>query len=139
MPECRLASRHTWWHGSWSSSSSQRHDQRESNRELLNASDVALQQDVGYRLEVISPRILCPQRAVKQLIEQPRHNCAMKIVILVAWIIWKCRNGWMFYNIPPTIERCRDLLAQELKLLQHILKPCIGQNLESWMHSVHLS
>jgi hypothetical protein len=79
---------------------------------------------------VIVPRILYPQTAVKRLTEQLGHNCAMEIVILMAQSIWKCHNGWIFYNIPPTIERCRGLVAQELKLLRR-LKPCIAQNLQN--------
>jgi hypothetical protein len=36
---------------------------------------------------VITPRILSPQRVVKRLIDLLRQNCAMDIVILMAWSI----------------------------------------------------
>jgi hypothetical protein len=55
------------------------------------------------------------QRAVRHLILQLSIEGDMEIVILMAWSIWKCRNGWIFENIPPTIERRKLLLSQELK------------------------
>jgi hypothetical protein len=46
------------------------------------------------------------QRAVRHLIRQLNIEGAMEIVIIMAWSIWKYRDGWIFENIPPTIERC---------------------------------
>jgi hypothetical protein len=87
---------------------------------------------------VVPPRVLCPQRAIKHLTKHLINTCSMGIIILSAWSIWKCRNGWIFENEPPTLERYRSLLAQELRLLQYRVKPDIAEKIVQWMHSVHL-
>jgi hypothetical protein len=56
----------------------------------------------------------------------------------MTWSIWKCKNEWIFENIPPTIDRCRRLLSEELKFLLFKLKPHVADNLATWMQSVHL-
>jgi hypothetical protein len=32
----------------------------------------------------------------------------------MAWSIWKCWNGWIFDNLPPTVEGSRAFLRKEL-------------------------
>jgi hypothetical protein len=77
---------------------------------------------------VVAPIISYPQRAVLRLKRQIHNQCAMEIVILMAWCIWKCRNGWIFDNIPPSVERCRFLLKQELNYIQYRLKPDLSSS-----------
>jgi hypothetical protein len=36
---------------------------------------------------ITTPRVSCPKRTIQQLTRQPRHNCAIEIVILMAWSI----------------------------------------------------
>jgi hypothetical protein len=86
---------------------------------------------------VLTPNIACPQMAAQRIKRQLHTPCVMEIIILVAWSIWKCKNGWIFQNIPPTIERCQNFL-QELKWLQHRVKPDLSQNLSVWLDSDHL-
>jgi hypothetical protein len=45
---------------------------------------------------VSTPRISCPQRAVRRLSAQLPRYCAMEIIILMSRGIWKCRNCWIF-------------------------------------------
>jgi hypothetical protein len=89
-------------------------------------------------IRVVAPNISCPQRAVLRLKRQIHNQCAMEIVMPMAWCIWKCPKGWIFDNIPPSVERCRFLLKQELNYIQYRLKPDLSNNLQSWMLSVHL-
>jgi hypothetical protein len=77
-------------------------------------------------------------RVVKRLTMQIRHDCSLEIIVLMGWSIWKCRNGWIFDNIPPTVEGCRKILVDELKLLIFRLKSHIAENLVIWMQTMHL-
>jgi hypothetical protein len=83
-------------------------------------------------------RVICPQKAVIRLKRQLRHDSAIEIIILYAWCIWKCRNGWIFKNEAPTVIRFRLLLTQELRLLQYRVKEEIAENIVQWMQSVQL-
>jgi hypothetical protein len=49
-----------------------------------------------------------------------------------------CRNGWIFKNIPPTVEGCGRFLREELELLLFRVKPHIAEGLVTWMQSAHL-
>jgi hypothetical protein len=72
----------------------------------------------GWRsIGVTAPGINCPQRAATSIIRQLHVQGALEIMILMTWSIWKCHNGWIFENNPPSIERCGALLSQELKWL----------------------
>jgi hypothetical protein len=57
----------------------------------------------------------------------------MEIVILMAWSIWKCRNEWIFENRPPSIQRCRSFLSEELKWLLLRANQSLANSLSSWM------
>jgi hypothetical protein len=87
---------------------------------------------------ITTPRVLCQKTAVQRLTRQLRHPCSIEIIILRIWSIWKCRNGWLFDGIPPTIERCRRFLGEELQNLTFRLKPCVVEILLSWIQSVQL-
>ena len=41
----------------------------------------------------------------------------MEIIILMSWSIWKCRNGWIFENIPPTTDSCKEIFVSEMLLM----------------------
>jgi hypothetical protein len=79
-----------------------------------------------------------PPTAVIRLKRQLRNDSAIEIIMLPAWCIWKCRNGWIFENEAPTVIGLRLLLAQELRLLQYRVKEEIAENIVQWMQSVQL-
>jgi hypothetical protein len=62
--------------------------------------------------------VSCPHRAISRLIRQLRHTCALEIIILSAWSIWKCGNGLIFENEAPSVGIFRGSLSKELRLLQ---------------------
>ena len=45
---------------------------------------------------VISPSTSCPKTAVARLRRQLNVPFWMEIITLMAWSIWKARNGWIF-------------------------------------------
>jgi hypothetical protein len=75
---------------------------------------------------------------VQRLMRQLRHPCSWEIIMLMAWSIWKCWNGWIFDNLPPTVEGSRAFLRKELIHLLLRIKPGVSENLVSWMQSVQL-
>jgi hypothetical protein len=87
---------------------------------------------------LIPPRVSCPQRAVTRLTRQLRHSCALEIIMLSVWSIWKCRNDWIFENEVPTVDKFRRSLAQELRFLQFRVKEELAVNIVQWMQLVHL-
>jgi hypothetical protein len=58
--------------------------------------------------------------------------------MLMAWSIWKCQNGWIFDNMPPTVEGSRAFLRKEIIHLLLRLKPRVSENLVSLMQYVQL-
>jgi hypothetical protein len=80
-------------------------------------------------IRITPPRVTNPHRAVTRMEKQLRHRCAMEIVILMSWSIWKCKNGWIFEGIPPTVDRCRLFLREELKALLFRLQPDSAESL----------
>jgi hypothetical protein len=38
-------------------------------------------------------------------------------MILMSWSIQKCKNRWIFENIPPSVDKCENFLLHELKWL----------------------
>jgi hypothetical protein len=57
----------------------------------------------------------------------------LETIILLTWCIWKSRNNWVFNEIPPTVEGCRDMFKTEMNLLCHRVKPVIGDKIKTWI------
>jgi hypothetical protein len=72
---------------------------------------------------ILPPQINCPCKAVLRLNRQLNMVGAFEVIILMSWSIWQCHNGWIFYNIPPTVNRCRRIFFHELNWLLLRLKP----------------
>jgi hypothetical protein len=61
----------------------------------------------------------------------------MEIIIIMSWCIWISRNNWIFNEILPTVEACREMLKGEMRLMCHRIKPGVGDRIRSWIqHSV---
>jgi hypothetical protein len=43
----------------------------------------------------------------------------MEIIILMAWSIWTTRNDWIFNNIDPSVENCKQKFISEFSLMMH--------------------
>jgi hypothetical protein len=80
---------------------------------------------------ILVPRERCPQRAAIRLMRQLDINGALEILILMCWSIRKCRKGWIFESITPSVERCRIFFSQELKWLQLRAKAPLSPSISS--------
>jgi hypothetical protein len=80
-----------------------------------------------------SPNISDPQRAVARLKRQLNIGWAMELIMIMAWSIWKTRNGWIFENKPPTVSGCKALFEQEMLLVCHRMKPEVAQSVRQWL------
>jgi hypothetical protein len=47
----------------------------------------------------------------------------MEIIVLMTWSIWTTRNDWVFDDIHPSVQRCKDKFVGEFSLLLHRIKP----------------
>ena len=79
------------------------------------------------------PRSSSPEVATARLKSQIQNAFSMEIIILMIWSIWKCRNGWIFQNIPPTIQDCFRIFSTELRHLEHRVKNNIALDIHSWL------
>jgi hypothetical protein len=57
----------------------------------------------------------------------------MEIIILMAWSIWNTRNDWIFSELDPSVQRCRDKFVREFSLLLLRAKPASIPALQSWL------
>jgi hypothetical protein len=60
----------------------------------------------------------------------------MEIIILIAWSIWTTRNDWIFNEMDPSVERCRDKFIREFSLVLLRAKPTSIPTLKSWLASL---
>ena len=82
---------------------------------------------------VLPPRTANPEVAVTRIKRQLQVPCYMEIIILMSWSIWKCRNGWIFDNIPPTVEDCRESLRKELLMVVHRANHSLKDHILQWL------
>ncbi|KAL6596864.1 hypothetical protein ACP70R_046998 [Stipagrostis hirtigluma subsp. patula] len=59
------------------------------------------------------PRTLNPYHAIRSFKEQLGVPFFMEVIIIMAWSIWTVRNNWLFNNVDPSVERCRDIFQKE--------------------------
>jgi hypothetical protein len=59
----------------------------------------------------------------------------MEIIILMSWSIWTVRNDWIFNNLDPSIQRCKDKFVHEFKLLLHRVRPDRAALMNVWLQS----
>jgi hypothetical protein len=60
----------------------------------------------------------------------------MEIIILMEWSIWTTRNDWIFNEMDPSVQRCRDKFIRGFSLLLLRAKPTSIPALESWLASL---
>jgi hypothetical protein len=76
-------------------------------------------------------------RPVTSIINRIRRHLGlpffMEIIILMAWSIWTTRNDWIFSELDPSVERCRDKFIREFSLLLLRTKPTSITALQSWL------
>ncbi|TVU31700.1 hypothetical protein EJB05_23398, partial [Eragrostis curvula] len=73
---------------------------------------------------------------VKRLKRQLNVNFYMEVIILMSWSIWQTRNNWIFNNIDPTIEGCRQMFKKEMLLVVHRAKQKYFPALTSWIENL---
>jgi hypothetical protein len=52
------------------------------------------------------------------------------------WCIWKCRNEWVFENMPPTILSCKEGLKKEMWLVCYRMKENISTHTRLWLQQL---
>jgi hypothetical protein len=65
---------------------------------------------------VVPPRTSNPHLAVNRIAGELRKTWSMEIIMTMTWCIWKCRNRWIFEEVPPTIPLYKDMLIKKLIL-----------------------
>jgi hypothetical protein len=60
----------------------------------------------------------------------------MEILILMAWCIWTIRNDWIFNEIDPLVQRCKEKFVSEFSLLLLRVNPSKTLEMESWLNSL---
>jgi hypothetical protein len=49
----------------------------------------------------------------------------LEAIIIMTWCIWRCRNNWIFNEIPPLVSECKAMFRSEIVLLCHRVKPIL--------------
>jgi hypothetical protein len=77
-----------------------------------------------------------PHLAVWGIRRKLAQPWSMKTFITMMWCIWRCRNGWIFENTPPTIQWCKNIFAQEMTLKSYRMCEMIADNVRQWIQSL---
>jgi hypothetical protein len=60
----------------------------------------------------------------------------MEIIILMAWSIWTTRNDWIFNNIDPSVENCKQKFISEFSLMMHKIRTDKAPPMLVWLHTL---
>lgn len=56
---------------------------------------------------------------------------SMRMLVIMAWCIQKCRNGWIFEGTPPTTQLCKDLFKKEFLLITYRMRDWIVEDIRT--------
>jgi hypothetical protein len=74
-----------------------------------------------------------PDRATRHIKRSLNLPFALEIIILMMWCIWKKWNAWLFNNVNPSVEHCKDVFKKEFALVIHRAKDRWANDMESWL------
>lgn len=60
----------------------------------------------------------------------------LEVFFLVAWHIWKQRNGLIFQNIRPSFQALRSLFVKEVFLHMCRMKDPLKQIVSDWLQTL---
>jgi|UPI0001A886A1 hypothetical protein len=73
-------------------------------------------QSWGY-INIQIGQTLQPFQIMQSFKDQIRVPFFMKIIILMAWAIWKARNDLIFRGVNPSVHRTTSYFKEEMNLL----------------------
>jgi hypothetical protein len=54
----------------------------------------------------------------------------------MAWSIWTTRNDWIFNNIDPSVENCKQKFISEFSLMMHKIRTDKAPPMLVWLHTL---
>lgn len=60
-------------------------------------------------------------------------NFYLEVIILMCWSIWRRRNDWIFNNMPPSVQGCKDHFIDLFCLMLHRAKGKYFPHIRSWL------
>jgi hypothetical protein len=79
------------------------------------------------------PRTLDLTLAVLHIRARLTMPWRMEGIITMSWCIWKCRNNWIFENIPPTVAACKEMFKTEMNYICYQVKLETGAKSRNWI------
>jgi hypothetical protein len=73
---------------------------------------------------------------MKRMRQQMARPGKMEVVIIMSWCIWRCKNNWVFQDIPPTTGNYKNMFEEEMKLMRYRLKPAMADCIRLWLHQM---
>jgi hypothetical protein len=80
---------------------------------------------------------LDPFETLQSIKDQLRVPFFMKIIILLAWTIWKSRNDLIFKQINPSIQMAKRHFKEDFKLLILRAKRSYFPMIEQWIANLN--
>jgi hypothetical protein len=82
---------------------------------------------------IIPPRTVDLLNTLLRIRIRWKVSWRMEIIIIMSWCIWKSRNNWIFNEITPIVDACREMFKREMSLVCHRVKPEIGDKIRNWI------
>lgn len=107
---------------------------RETTSHLLLRCNFAKACWLSIGISVITTRSMV--RIFKRIKESLQLTFFMEIIVLMTWCIWTTRNDWLFNDIPPSVQACKNKFLREFDLVILRSKSPLDQEMAAWLQNL---
>jgi len=85
---------------------------------------------------IFYPLHLQPLQIIKRMKRSLHVSFYMEVIILMSWNIWTQRNNWLFNEVYPSVQRCKNNFKKDFSMLIHRAKKKYFPRIELWLQQI---